>query len=233
VTRASGDGLRGGQATGGRLLTPRGLRTRARLVAAAREVFEEVPFRQAKLTDITAAAGVASGTFYTYFDSKEEVFREVADEVLAELSRAARRDPENTEGDPIRDIAHASRQYFIACLRNAGVVRSMEQLAVSDDGIITSRRTTVRVGVKRVERWIRRLQERGVCDLELDARATAIALHTMNVRVAYDHLLQSGDENDVEPLVSAVTRVWARTVGLEQAGRARPVRKVGSRSRPG
>ncbi len=221
MTRASGDGLRGGQATGGRLLTPRGLRTRERLVAAARAVFEEVPFRQAKLTDITGAAGVASGTFYTYFDSKEEIFREVADDVLSELSRAARRDPDNTAGDPIRDIAHASRQYFLACLRNAGIVRSMEQLAVSDEGIITSRRNTVRVGVKRVERWIRRLQERGVCDRDLDARATAIALHTMNVRVAYDHLLQSGDEADVEPLVAAVTRVWARTVGLEQADRPR------------
>jgi AcrR family transcriptional regulator len=218
VTRATAEGVRGGQATGGRLLTPRGLRTRTRLIAAAREVFESTPFRQAKLTDITTAAGVASGTFYTYFDSKEEIFREVADEVLTELSHAARRDPDNTDGDAVRDIAHASRQYFLACLRNAGVVRSMEQLAVSDDGIITSRRNTVRVGVKRVERWIRRLQERGVCDRGLDPRTTAIALHTMNVRVAYDHLLLSGDPKDVEPLVQAVTRVWARTVGLEKPG---------------
>ena len=197
-------------------MTPRGLRTRARLVAAARQVFEQIPFRQARLTDITAVAGVAAGTFYTYFDSKEEIFREVADEVLHELSHAARRDPENTEGDAVRDIAHASRQYFLACLRNAGVVRSMEQLAVSDEGIDRSRRATVKVGVKRVERWIRRLQERGICDHELDPRTTAIALHTMNVRVAYDHLLPAGDPTDVEPLVAAVTRVWARTVGLEQ-----------------
>ena len=212
----SGDGVRGGQATGGRLLTQRGLRTRARLVVAAREVFEEIPFQQARLTDITAAAGVAAGTFYTYFDSKEEIFREVADQVLLELSTAARRDPDNTAGDPIRDIAYASRQYFLACLRNAGVVRSMEQLAVSDEGIDKSRRSTVRVGVKRVERWIRRLQEQGICDVELDPRTTAIALHTMNVRVAYDHLLPSGKPRDVEPLVAAVTRVWARTVGLEK-----------------
>ena len=219
MSGATDDGLRGGQATGGRLLTPRGLRTRARLVTAARRVFEEIPFRQARLTDITAAAGVAAGTFYTYFDSKEEIFREVADEVLLELSRAARRDPDNTEGDAIRDIAYASRQYFLACLRNAGVVRSMEQLAVTDDGINKSRRHTVRVGVKRVERWIRRLQERGICDRELDPRTTAIALHTMNVRVAYDHLMLSGDPSDVEPLVAAVTRVWARTVGLEQPSR--------------
>jgi hypothetical protein len=85
----------------------------------------------------------------------------------------------------------------------------------------------VRVGVKRVERWIRRLQEQGICDLELDPRTTAIALHTMNVRVAYDHLLPSGDRKDVEPLVAAVTTVWARTVGLEQPGR----HPAGTRSR--
>jgi AcrR family transcriptional regulator len=223
MSAGSGDGVRGGQATGGRLLTPRGLRTRAKLVAAAREVFEQIPFRQARLTDITAAAGVAAGTFYTYFDSKEEIFREVADQVLHELSHAPRRDPDNSEGDAIRDIAYASRQYFLACLRNAGVVRSMEQLAVSDEGIKKSRHSTVRVGVKRVENWIRGLQDRGICDRELDPRTTAIALHTMNVRVAYDHLLLSGARRDVEPLVAAVTHVWARTVGLEVPARDSPL----------
>jgi AcrR family transcriptional regulator len=223
MSGGSGDQLRGGHATGGRLLTPRGLRTRAKLVGAARDVFAQVPFRQARLTDITTAAGVAAGTFYTYFDSKEEIFREVSDQVLVELSNAARRDPDNTDGDMIRDIAYASRQYFLTCLRNAKVVSSMEQLAVSDEAINTSRRNTVRVGVKRAERWIRRLQQQGICDGQLDAHTTAIALHTMNVRVAYDHLLPSGDPSDVEPLVAAVTRVWARTVGLEQPARDPPL----------
>lgn len=209
-------GVRGGQATGGRLLTARGLRTRDGLVTAARRVFERIPFAEARLTDITAEAGVASGTFYTYFNSKEEIFREVAAEVLDELSHAARRDPDNTEGDRIRDIAHASRTYFQACLRNAVVVRSMEQLAVGDSAIDRARRATVRTGVRRVERWIVRLQEEGVCDADLDPHTTAIALHTMNVRVAYDHLLPTGAEADVDALVTAVTRVWARTVGLER-----------------
>ena len=92
----------------------------------------------------------------------------------------------------------------------------MEQLAVGDSEINRARQATVRLGVGRVERWIVRLQEQGVCDAELDAHTTAIALHTMNVRVAYDHLLPAGPGADIEPLVSAVTRVWARTVGLER-----------------
>src|SRR4051794_2983245 len=60
-----------------RPLTPRGRRTRSALVSAARAVFERDGFVGARVTDIAAHAGVAHGTFYTYFDSKEAVFRDV------------------------------------------------------------------------------------------------------------------------------------------------------------
>jgi hypothetical protein len=92
----------------------------------------------------------------------------------------------------------------------------MEQLAVSDDAISAARRSTVVGGVKRAEAWIRRLQDMGVCDTDIDPWTTAMVLHTMNVRVAYDHLVQSGEPGDVDRLVDAVTHVWARTVGLER-----------------
>jgi AcrR family transcriptional regulator len=210
-------GQRAGQAAGGRLLTARGLRTRAALVAAAKQVFEEIPFPESRITDITARAGVASGTFYTYFDSKEEVFREVAAEVLAEMSAAPRRDPDNTDGDLIRDIEYASRQYFLVCVRNPGIVRSIEQVAPGDKEVMAARRSTVIQNVKRAERWIKRLQDSGICD-DIDPWTTAMALHTMNVRLAYDHLLPHGEEAeaDVDMLAKAVTRIWARTVGLEK-----------------
>jgi AcrR family transcriptional regulator len=218
--------LRGGQATGGRILTARGLRTRALLVAAAREVFDEITFAEAKIADITTRAGVASGTFYTYFDSKEELFREVAAEVLAEFSAAPTRDPEADPGDLVHNLAFATREFFRTCLRHAGVARSIEQLAPHDRDVADARLSTVITGVKRAERWIRRLQEEGVCDGAIDAWTTAMALHTMTVRVAYDHLLLHGSEDDVEPLVDAVTHIWARTVGLEgvssEPGAARP-----------
>ena len=211
-------GLRAGQAAGGRLLTPRGLRTRAALVAAAKEVFEEIPFPDSRITDITARAGVASGTFYTYFDSKEEIFREVAAQVLDAMSTATRRDPDNTEGDLIRDIEYASRQYFMVCLRNPGIVRSIEQVAPGDKDVAAARRSTVIKNVRRSERWIRRLQDQGICDEGIDPWMTAMALHTMNVRVVYDHLLPHGDDAvaDVDALAKTVTRIWARTVGLEK-----------------
>ena len=217
VTDAQAERRPGHPATSARTLTPRGLRTRSRLLDAARRTFAETPFHAVRLTDLTTAAGVSAGTFYTYFDDKESIFREIAAEVLVELSRSTRRDPDREPGDPVGEIAHASRQYFLACLRNIGVIRSMEQLAVSDVRIGRARRETVIGGVKRVEAWIVRLQDAGICDDEIDAWTTAMVLHTMNVRVAYDHLVQTGDPADVDRLVDAVTHVWARAVGLERA----------------
>src|SRR3712207_9192637 len=65
--------------------TERGRRMRARLLAAAREVFERDGFLAARVTDISAAAGAAHGSFYTYFGSKTAVFRALAAETMDDL----------------------------------------------------------------------------------------------------------------------------------------------------
>lgn len=68
--------------------TKRGLETRAALLRAAEEVIGARGFAAAAITDITRAAGIAQGTFYIYFDSKETVFRELVLE-MGRLTRKA------------------------------------------------------------------------------------------------------------------------------------------------
>ncbi|MGB8795496.1 MAG: TetR/AcrR family transcriptional regulator, partial [Mycobacterium sp.] len=60
--------------------TVRGARTRAALIAAARKVFERDGYVDCKLTDITKAAKCATGSFYTYFANKAEIFAAVLEE---------------------------------------------------------------------------------------------------------------------------------------------------------
>lgn len=55
----------------------KGERTRARLVAAAEEVFAAGTYDEASIVEITRRAGVSQGTFYLYYPSKLEIFREV------------------------------------------------------------------------------------------------------------------------------------------------------------
>ncbi|MGH9229259.1 MAG: TetR/AcrR family transcriptional regulator, partial [Acidimicrobiales bacterium] len=195
---------------GERRLTRRGLNTRNRLVEAAGEVFNSKPYTETRITDITARAGVSTGSFYTYFESKEALFRVVAQQALDEMLAAPRRDPHNTEGNPVRDIAYASRRYFHTCRERRVIAQSIELLRSSDTQIRMRRRETLLRGVKRAERWIRRFQDLGTCDANIDPWYTALALQAMNVNLAYDQLVHRDDVDDIEALVAAVTPIWAR-----------------------
>jgi len=55
--------------------TARGQRTREKLLGAAEIEFGEKGYHDAAISEITRRAGVALGTFYVYFDSKEAIYR--------------------------------------------------------------------------------------------------------------------------------------------------------------
>ena len=55
--------------------TERGRRTLRKLLDAAAVEFGEKGFHEASIIGITSRAETALGTFYTYFDSKDEIFR--------------------------------------------------------------------------------------------------------------------------------------------------------------
>ena len=64
--------------------------TRERLLAAARQVIEEGGYGAASVLAIADRAGVAAGTLYRHFASKEELFVEVFRSVCAREERAMR-----------------------------------------------------------------------------------------------------------------------------------------------
>ena len=66
--------------------TERGRKTVRKLLEAAAQEFGQRGFHEAAITGITARAGVALGTFYTYFESKEELFRAL----VRDMSNATR-----------------------------------------------------------------------------------------------------------------------------------------------
>ena len=66
--------------------TERGRQTLRRLLDAAEAEFGERGFHDAAITGITARAGVALGSFYTYFASKEELYRAL----VRDMSRGVR-----------------------------------------------------------------------------------------------------------------------------------------------
>jgi len=75
-----------GVASGKAPRTPRGERTLRKILDAAREEFGERGFSDSSIVGITQRAGVALGTFYTYFDSKELLFQALVRDMSAQVA---------------------------------------------------------------------------------------------------------------------------------------------------
>ena len=85
---------------------------REKLVAAARKVFAEKGLAAATARDIVRETDLASGTFYNYFEDKEDAFRAVFDE-WAEQARAMAREKRLQPGISLEQrIYDAYRGYF-------------------------------------------------------------------------------------------------------------------------
>ncbi|WP_181233799.1 TetR/AcrR family transcriptional regulator [Enhygromyxa salina] len=61
---------------------------REAIVEAAMRIFGRTGFHETKIADIATEAGVATGTLYNYFSSKEEIFESILDDGRACLAAA-------------------------------------------------------------------------------------------------------------------------------------------------
>ena len=80
---------------------------RQQILNVARDVFARRGYHAAKIDDIVAAAGIARGTFYLYFEDKRAIFEEIVDRTIARLGMSiVRVDPHDgthTVADQVRD----------------------------------------------------------------------------------------------------------------------------------
>lgn len=97
--------------------TARGQRTLRAILDAAAAEFGEKGFHDGSISNITRRAGVALGSFYTYFDSKEAVFRalvrDMSDQVRAHTAPVYAAAPEQiaAERDGLRTLIEFVRDH--------------------------------------------------------------------------------------------------------------------------
>ncbi len=201
----------------------KGVQTRARLVAAAKEVFEESGFLDARISDIAERAGLSHGSFYHYFESKEEVFREVAatvDELLAAPQRTVVLDP-SSRAAPEDRIHEAMRRYLESYRDEAKIVGVIEQVSRYDEAIGALRLARHRRYVQEMAGSIRQLQQRDRADRRIDPEIVAAALGALTTRFAESWLVEGAVECSFADAVDQLTLVFVNTLGLG-AGAERP-----------
>jgi AcrR family transcriptional regulator len=217
----------------------KGAATRLRLVNAAKVVFERDGFLEARIVDIAETAQLAPGSFYHYFDSKEQIFREVAQAQEERLTAPADdgSDLVSPEDSPRERIRRANRRYLERYREEAALMGVIEQVSRYDDHVNVARMTTMKHFVERAERAVSRLQREGLVDQRLNPAVAADALGAMVARFAELWLVQAYRDYDFDMAVEQLSILWGNALGLKEpavnGGAPKPAGKKAAKKKAG
>lgn len=193
-------------------LTRQGLRSRAALLRAARRVFEKRGYHDTRIADITAAARMAVGSFYTYFASKEELF----EALLIEMENLVYEDPGRVQREgltPLQRIRATNEIYLTTYQRNARFWAVIENATLSNPRAREIQSVRHMEYRRRTMRALRGWQEQGLVDPGLDAEFVAECLGAMTERCAYRWFVL-GEPVELPDAIDKITVVWGDALGL-------------------
>ena len=195
--------------------SPKAERTRKSLVAAAQVVFESDGLIEARVADIVKQAGVAHGTFYTYFDSKDQVFQVLGNQFFDEIRTGVTlHDAPSDDRDPFQSILRANRAYIEILHRNARLALLVWMHTANERTDLSARLQEEKdFFVRRTELGITRFQQMGHTAFEVDARYVARALASMIDQFCVQWFLNDIDF-EIEQATRALTEIWARAIGV-------------------
>ena len=191
--------------------TSRGERTRRKLLDAAAVEFGEKGFHEASITGITGRAGTALGSFYTYFDSKDEIFRSLVRDMSDQVRQHA--GGSISEGMGAIDTERAALAAFLEFARDhKEIYRIIDEAEFADP---ESYRKHYETTAQRILGRLRAGAETGEIRSDVE-EADAWALMGMNVFLGLRFCVWS-DDRAIEDIAAVAARILEQ--GIAPPGR--------------
>lgn len=188
---------------------------REALLAAAARVFSDTGFFGTRITDITAAAGVSAGSFYTYFESKEEILGAVMDEVRAGNPDSAGEAPATSVEDAERWLRAALTTTVARFVENARMWRAIQQAALGTEQIRARVRDQQDEVVAAVAAGVAPLIEGGLAQPRTPGPFVARALVAMTEESLFQWYLLHDDPLPQDQAVDRLVWGWQRLLRLQ------------------
>jgi AcrR family transcriptional regulator len=114
--------------------------TKISLIESAIRIFQQKGFQMTRVSDIVADAGVAQGTFYNYFKSKEEIFRDICNAFIEQvqkkfIERSEHMFDGDTSAEVVNNVHLVVRDLFQIYHENLDVAELLFREGIGNGGI--------------------------------------------------------------------------------------------------
>lgn len=198
--------------------------TRRALLTAARTVLREHGYARATVAHIARAAGRAHGTFYLYFENKEDIYSQLLEDMWSDLKAQSRsvwrRDT------PLESVRATVARYVSGFAENVDLWRLLDEMSASNPRFMQSRDSYRRQFVQKIQRGI---ESSGTEARIAGMQAVILAeLLAGMVDEACAALFLRGRSWREEDLVDHIVTVWGRAVGYLSNGAPATCVRAGS-----
>ena len=189
--------------------TARGRKTQRAVLDAAAAEFGEKGFHDSSIVSITARAGVALGTFYTYFDSKDALFRAL----VSDISDQVRASVKDQLTHPAVGTLERERDAFVAFLAFARAHKELYRIIDEAEFVANDEwRAHYENAAQRILERLRDGEARGDLAGPID-EAHAWAIMGMNVFLGLRYGVQQ-PERPLDEVATIANGLIARGLGV-------------------
>lgn len=211
--------------------TKKGRETRERFRNALREVIAADGYFNAKISDVAEKAEKSIGLFYNYYDSKEDLLAEIAQDFNDELAQTTIQ-PFKEGRPPEEAWRDAIRIFWMTFKRRKAEMVGVFQASMTNPRFSREWRRVRGYALARVMAGVKMAQAQGYAP-GVDPALAASALASMLEHFAYVWLAGGGDEIgapfDEERAIETVSQLWYHSLywkaGAGGVPVARPSRK--------
>lgn len=196
--------------------TEKGRDTRRRLMKAAAQLYEN-GYANARITDITDAAGLSAGAFYRYFEDRQQLTRELLREMMDEMYVFIRSPFDETQ--PIRSVLESTRKYFEFYEAHRALLGVVVELSQTDAEVAHLWDAAKRAFNDRIVRSLERGIAAGQMRDDLDLALAAEMLRSMTEYYAFQRFVLNGSglsDVSLEQATNAIAEIWISGMGFDR-----------------
>ncbi len=185
---------------------------RRQILDAAVEVFAATGFHKSRVSDIAREAGVADGTIYLYFKSKDDVLISIFEEAMGEMIERAEAAIAGL-ADPLEQLARLAVHHMENVEQNKTLAKVLQvELRLSNTFMKEYQPKRLRQYMDIIGRIIEEGRAHGVIRADVDPRIVRRAMFGALDEIAMQWMLTSNPTYSLTDSAKAVADVFVRGI---------------------